>query len=455
MSMRILFVTLPKSPHSARHINMVAEHGWDVHVFPSYRSELLPEFSSRITVHEPPMPVPVPTEHPAGLARKAKDRVSLAVLRTGRRLMGLATAGPPRVPGLATVASIPPDQSVAAELPPFPTSTDLPLSSLLDSVVVGSTERSRHLAALVKKLRPDVIHSHTIQQASHLTLAAKMMVGDEFPAWVVGNWGLDIHFFGRHPFYAQGIRAVLSQCDYYTAECCRDVALARKFGFKGEVLGVAPIGGGFDLGRVRGLRQQGPSSSRRLIMLKGYQDLVGRALVGLRAIELCADVLHGYRVAVYLAHPDVELAARLLSQSTGIPIEIVPRVPYEQIMRLHGQARVSLGLSMSDGISTSALEALTMGSFPIQSNTSCLGEWIKDGETGSLVPAEDPEVVAAALRRAVTDDALVDRASEHNLRLAEDRLDQSAVEPPVIAMYERLERTLRARSTSFGKRAQA
>jgi glycosyltransferase involved in cell wall biosynthesis len=173
-------------------------------------------------------------------------------------------------------------------------------------------------------------------------------------------------------------------------------------------------------------------------VLKGYQGWAGRALVGLRAIELSADALKGYRVAVYLAGQDVRIAAELVAQSTGIPIEIVPHSPHEDILRLHGQARISIGLSISDAVSTSLLEAMVMGSFPIQSNTSCADEWIRCGETGLLVHPEDPEAVAAAIRRAVTNDALVDHAAEINARLAAERLDQSVIQPQVIAMYDKV-----------------
>jgi glycosyltransferase involved in cell wall biosynthesis len=108
------------------------------------------------------------------------------------------------------------------------------------------------------------------------------------------------------------------------------------------------------------------------------------------------------------------------------------------MLRLHGRARVSIGMSISDALSTSALEAMVMGSFPIQSNTSCLGELVRDGESGILVHPEDPKAVATALRRAVSDDALVDRAAEINARIAAEQLDQSVVRPRVVEMYERI-----------------
>jgi glycosyltransferase involved in cell wall biosynthesis len=273
-----------------------------------------------------------------------------------------------------------------------------------------------------------------------MTSAARAKLGDGFPTWVVSNWGSDIYLFGRLAEHEERIRAVMSSCDYYHTECHRDVELAKEFGFKGEGISVLPLAGGFDIETAHQLRQPGPTSARRLVVLKGYQGWVYRALVGLRAIELCADMLKekGYRIAIYLVSPETKIAAELLAKSSGLPIEIVPQSPHEEMLRLHGRARVSSGLSISDALSTSALEAMVMGSFPIQSNTSCLGELVRDGESGILVHPEDPEAVAAALRRAVSDDALVDHAAEINLCIAAEQLDQSVVRPRVVQMYERI-----------------
>jgi glycosyltransferase involved in cell wall biosynthesis len=298
--------------------------------------------------------------------------------------------------------------------------------------------RDKRLARLIRRLRPDLVHSQEIQHGGYLALEAKKHLGGWFPTWIVTNWGSDIFFFGRMPEHASRIRAVLEACDYYSCECHRDVDLGRAFGFKGQVLPVLPNTGGFDLERVRQFRQPGATSTRRLILLKGYQGWVYRALVGLAALELCADVLNGFRVGIYLASPEVRQAAEKLSHSTGVPIDIFPFSPHEEILRLHGRARISIGLSIADAISTSFLEALVMGSFPIQSCTACASEWVRNGETGLIVPPEDPEEIAAAIRRAVTDDALVDRAAEQNARVVEERLDHRIIRQKIVQMYERL-----------------
>ena len=57
---------------------------------------------------------------------------------------------------------------------------------------------------------------------------------------------------------------------------------------------------------------------------------------------------------------------------------------------------------------------MAMGSFPIQSCTACVEEWYEDGISGFIVTPEDPEIIEKAILIGLTDDHLVDSASEIN-----------------------------------------
>lgn len=387
--MRILFVAMPQSVHTARWINQLAGRGWDLHLFPSMLESPHPDLRD-VTIYG------VSARRPAQLHPSVRWR-GLSPLRTGASLLA---------------------QRLRAQLP-------------------------MALAWLVRRLKPDLVHSLEIQHAGYLAFDARSRLGGAFPPWAVTNWGSDIYLFGRFAVHRDRIKAVMAACDYYACECERDVELARRFGFTGTRLLVAPNAGGLRLGECQRLREPGPTSSRRLIVLKGYQTWAGRALVGLRAIEMSAELLRGYRVAVYLATPDVALAAELVTESTGVPLDILPQVSHEEMLRLHGRARASIGLSISDGASQSMLEAMAMGSFPIQSDNGCQHEWVDHGTTGMLVPPNDPASVAGALRRALTDDRLVEEAAAANLALMGQRYDYGHVQDQVLAAYAGIAREAR------------
>ncbi len=385
--MRILFVAMSNSIHTVRWISQLSDQRYDIHLFPATRTAPDPALSNIKNIKL----------HLAGIG--------------ARCIAGIVCAG---------VNLLKPTQR------------------LLLSKITNFNDRSFWLSQVIRLVKPDIIHSLEIQHAGYLTLAARERLGGKFPTWIVTNWGSDIYLFGRLSEHVEKIKTVLSACDYYSCESQRDVQLAQDIGLQGEVLPVLPNAGGFDLARVSQFRQPGPTSTRRMILIKGYQGWVGRAFVALRAIELCANELRGYRVAIYLPSDEVKIAAELVSQSTGIPIDLIPPCSHDEMLRLFGRARLYIGLSISDAIPTSLLESLVMGAFPIQSCTSCADEWVENGQTGLIVPPEDPEVVAAAIRRAVTDDLLVDYAADQNRRLAKKRLDQSIIKPQVIAMYEKV-----------------
>lgn len=386
--MRILLIAMSESIHTARWISQIADQGWDIHLFPSKDWGLVHPEIKNITVYH-------------SLYGKSKNV----------------------------------DRSV--DLRGFPVLTKIGASVGIRVVkAIWPNYRIHHLIRIINRLKPDIIHSMEIQAAGYLTVEVKKRSLGKFPTWIVTNWGSDIYLFGRFSEHEPKIRSVLAECDYYTCECLRDVKLAREFGFKGRVIGVFPNSCGFNLKQICRLRKSGLISDRRIIMLKGYQHWAGRALSGLKALEYCTDILNEYEVVIYSASRETVRAARLFRKSTGIRTRIIPtRTPHYEILRLQGQARTSLGLSISDGISTSLLEALAMGSFPIQSWTACADEWIEDGKTGILVPPEDPAVVAKAIRRALTDDNLVNYAGERNYRLAAEKLNQSLLKSKVINLY--------------------
>jgi glycosyltransferase involved in cell wall biosynthesis len=308
----------------------------------------------------------------------------------------------------------------------------------LRPVVKPSPLLVRALIKTIEQVKPDIIHSMEFQEAGYLTLEAKKKIKSNFPKWIATNWGSDIYLFGRLKEHRERVRAVVENCDYYSCECQRDVLLAREFGLRGEVLPVFPNTGGFDLAEYELLRSPGNVSERKLILLKGYQGWAGRALVGLRALARCVDILKAqdYSIAVYSSSPDMDVAIELFTLETGVRVDVIPPCSHTDMLRIYGRARIYIGLSISDAISTSLLESIVMGTFPIQSYTACADEWIVDGQSGLIVPPEDVDIIEMALRRALTDNELVDQAAALNRETARTRLSSSVIRPQVIDFYQ-------------------
>jgi glycosyltransferase involved in cell wall biosynthesis len=389
--LKILFVAMTQSIHTAGWIGQLAGTGWDIHVFNAMDAGLIPELTG-VTAYT----FSKPSKSSCNVKHvEHVSSVPLVPVFLQRRFPGVAHFFWP---------------------------------SRIDS-----------LTDLIHHLKPDIVHSLEMQLESYPLLEVRKRLGGEFSMpWIYSSWGIDLYWFGKQPAHEMLIRQVLGACDYYIADCQRDVALATEYGFKGEVLGVFPGAGGLDIHRMRESMQPGPISTRRTIALKGYQDMRHRAISVLKAMKLCADALKGYTVVVYGAQDGVPKVARQVSEATGIKIEVFKHVPLATLTGLLGRSRIAIGAALADGTPVSMLEAMVMGALPIQSDTISTAEWINHGENGLLVPPEEPEAIADSIRRAVSDDDLVNRAAELNFEVAQKRLDQEVIRPQVIQLYEKV-----------------
>jgi len=104
------------------------------------------------------------------------------------------------------------------------------------------------------------------------------------------------------------------------------------------------------------------------------------------------------------------------------------------MLKLFSESRVYVGISLSDGISTSLLEAMATGCYPIQTNTGCACEWVTES-SGSLVRPDDMQAIKAQLREALMNDTLVDEAAKTNSETIRSRASTAVVAPQARAFY--------------------
>jgi glycosyltransferase involved in cell wall biosynthesis len=389
--LRILFVAQAVSIHTARWISQLRDQGWDLHVFDMLGSLPHPELQG-VTEYSMLVPRRIP------LSEREPSYGHPFFLERGWDPFPLSLAG-----------------------------------YFLRRIF---KQRAGRLAALIRTLKPDVIHSFELQTQSYHLLPVAEMLGGSLPApWIVTTWGSDIFYFQKFPAHLGRIKELLAKCDYLIPDCRRDEALARELGFKGQVPLILPGSGGYPVDEMRKRAVAGPVADRRLIMVKGYQGWAGRAQEVLEAVAMCADLLPEYEIVVYAASPAIAPQVERLRFDLGLHIRIVPRRPHGEILALFGRARIAIGVNITDGVPNAMLEAMTMGAFPIQSDTESTAEWITHGENGLLVKPGNPQQIAEAIRRALLDDALVDAAALRNASILRERLELSAVRKKVVAMY--------------------
>lgn len=260
--------------------------------------------------------------------------------------------------------------------------------------------RGTLIRLFIRSFQPEIVHALELQNAGYAVL--KGLEKGKKPkglSLITTNWGSDIFWFRQFPKHRARLRKLLQLSDYYSAECSRDLKLASDLGFSGTFMPVIPNAGGFS---VEALNQKlAPGSSRKTIAIKGYDGWVGRAKVALDAISGMAEELKDYDFVVYSANLSTQLKARQVGAKTGLRIDAKGKgaLSHKEVLDLFATSKIYIGLSESDGISTSLLEAMAMGAIPVQTATACCDEWFSD--SGVAVREISPEAVRIAIRKAL------------------------------------------------------
>jgi len=294
--------------------------------------------------------------------------------------------------------------------------------------------RSQKLTRLLTCNQFDYIHAIEIQGAGYLLsdIHSDLL---KFSKIILTNWGSDIYYFKSLPNHLVKIKEILKIADYYSAECLRDYSLARELGFTGIELPCIPNAGGFDVTDL--LDGSNPPSSRSQILIKGYGGRFGRADLPISLIPWISEKYPSYTYLIYSVTPDILAIIKELPKEIKGKIRIskVARaLPQKEMLNQFKASRIYIGCSESDGISTSFLEALVNGAYPIQTGTSCANEWVQKGASASivrLVPAE----LQAAIENSLSDDQFVDQAAIENRLLAERELSSQVIKRQALTYY--------------------
>jgi glycosyltransferase involved in cell wall biosynthesis len=288
--------------------------------------------------------------------------------------------------------------------------------------------RGNLLKRVMIKFEPTILHAVETQGAGYIALEALRKV-EKKPFFILTLWGSDLFWFRKFNRHKLRLMSLLPQVDLLSMECERDIEIARNLGFVGRLFPPFPVTGGYEIADGRNNNVKTKTSARRVILVKGHTRFVGRGTQALHALKELSDQLAGYQIIVYSADPKARKLANLFAKQTGLPIKVFGRgqIAHQDLLEIFKSARIYVGISLSDGISVSLQEAMVCGAFPIQTDTSCAGEWVVNEKSGFIVSPNDHKGLVIAIRTALENDDLVDAAAEINYEVARERLDRSKV----------------------------
>jgi glycosyltransferase involved in cell wall biosynthesis len=307
---------------------------------------------------------------------------------------------------------------------------------------IGTSEE--WFSRIIKSWRPDLIHTLGLEPASYYYYDVRKKYNLE----AIGKWivqvrgGPDLALNRLLPEFSQKIRSVFRECDQVIADNRQNYEYALEMGLPRDRicdLGALPGSGGIDVERLKSQWQEPPSARERIIVWpKAYECPQSKALPVFEALKLAWSWLAPCKICMFAADQETMLWFQALPQSIKDSSCISYRVPRDEVLASIVRARVMLAPSILDGVPNSLYEAMAGGAFPIVSPLETITPIVREGENVLFARNLYPEEIAAALVRAMSDDALVDQASRNNSTLVSQVANRASIIPKITGYYDRL-----------------
>lgn len=301
----------------------------------------------------------------------------------------------------------------------------------------------RWLAKILREWRPHIVHTLGIEQGGEFFLDVRRKYGlEEIGKWVLQTrGGSDLALTHLDPERRRELIDILGSCDQLISDNEQNFQIARELGVREDQLAsIAPVPGtgGVEVERLR-QQWQGPTSSRRAIVWpKAYDSAWGKMLPTFEALKMIWNRIQPFELHMLSMTAESRMWFWSLPEEIRKSCRPRERVAREEVLGLMPKARVMLAPALIDGVPNSLYEAMACGAFPIVSPLETIFPVVKNEENVLFARNLYPAEIAAALERAMTDDALVDHAAQRNLELVSRIANRESIRPRVIEFYEKL-----------------
>tara|TARA_R110002111_G_scaffold181838_3_gene247426 strand:+ start:647 stop:1774 length:1128 start_codon:yes stop_codon:yes gene_type:complete len=287
----------------------------------------------------------------------------------------------------------------------------------------------------ITDIKPDIVHCFEMQLSGLLILP--VMEQNNIPL-IYSSWGSDVFYFEQLGVSKEQLKQFYKRVNYLITDCNRDYKIAKNNGFNSSFLGIFPGNGGLVLN---------PSkihliSERNIILIKGYEDGVGKASVVLAALALVPNkLINDKRIVIYSADDAIKNQIKTSKELSKLQIKVFSRYKFiqnEKLLEFMGKSCIHIGNSISDGMPNALLEAMAMGAFPIQSNPGKVTEEvIFNNKNGFLIENPlDAFQIAKLIENAIKNEVLRKSAQDYNINFIAKNYNRSTLQPKIIACYK-------------------
>ena len=291
----------------------------------------------------------------------------------------------------------------------------------------GAVAHVRWIRRLLRELRPDVVHAHWLPGFAFFAAVAGAR------PLVAMAWGSDVLRARRSQALANRFavrRASLVMADSQ-ALLDRLVALGAR---RWEL-----VNWGVDLSQFR--PRDRPALRAELGLGDGPVILSPRSLMPVYNPRVILDAwarVAAEREDAQLVLKHMGVVRELLGELPFAErVHVVGHVPYERMADYYAAADACVSIASSDSSPRSVFEAMACGAPCVISDLPWAHEQIADGREALIVPIE-PEAVADALRRLLSDASLAGGIASRGRALVEREHDRAVLMDRLAETYERL-----------------
>ncbi len=304
----------------------------------------------------------------------------------------------------------------------------LPIWILDQRFLLENRIRAYFIAKHLESFKPDFVHVMETQMGAYpFDLALQDLSNSSPIPAILTLFGSDLVWYAQDEYHRNKLVRVLPRFSLLATECQRDVQLARELGFEGEALPQQPVAGFEEYQNSGALLGLSAPSSRRKIAIKGYGGAWGLGHLAIEELGAMGSEIAKFEVVIFSAERLARIAAKRHLRAAGIRYKVHRKhqLTHKQMLDLFAESRIYIGLSKSDGLPASMLEAMSRGAFPIQTNSACIEGWFVQGQSGFSVSASSRSELHESISRSLRDASLVDTAKVVNSRILESNFRKS------------------------------
>jgi glycosyltransferase involved in cell wall biosynthesis len=284
----------------------------------------------------------------------------------------------------------------------------------------------RRLKAKINELERqslDVVHFFNFQDAGYKILSSSsfskfiMFLKENGAKVYLSSYGSDLTFYLKNSIERRLIHELLKFVDHVVVESKREIGILKdELHFSKEISYVKTNGIG--ISNILS-EEEFNVTPRNLILVKGNFGFVGRPFSALDLIlkALPFVQIKNFKVIFYSVPAEISKVLKLTLDNFEIDYKIYSplEISHEKMFFLFRNSRIYIGCSLTDGLSTSAVEAASQGAAVFQTDSSSIGEHVEKGLEVCLINLYNLDASMDTFINILNDDKLYKEIAINNL----------------------------------------